>query len=97
MPILHTTNFYNSFLEVLQTTLKCKMKWEAFSELKSTLLTDLLHLGQISAPPHLGLAAATVGFLMAAGLIEIPFSLPSLPSSRLLLLLSESGAFFGAT
>ena len=74
-------------------------------------LTDLPQRGQISAPPHLGLAApeelGPETFLMTGAATEdglTPLESPLLSTasvaplaSRLLLLLSVRGAFFGAT
>ena len=72
----------------------------------------MLHLGQISAPPHLGLAVElgatflTIGaatglsaMLLEEALLPLvtPPPLSTASVSRLLLLLSVRGAFFGAT
>ena len=79
---------------------------------RAAALTDLPQRGQISAPPHLGLAAPeelgpetflTTGAATEDGLtpLESPLLLATASVapfvSRLLLLLSVRGAFFGAT
>ena len=90
----------------------CKPASILFSH-RAAALTDLPQRGQISAPPHLGLAAPeelgpetflTTGAATEDGLTRPPLVCPLLSTasvaplaSRLLLLLSVRGAFFGAT